>query len=228
MTPTYRIHQHRERSLAMSAHPDQRAAVSAFIAGAAGTTIAGTLVQILIIPNTEVSDDRWSYPWEAGPFVAISLAYAFLHLLVAAGLVAFGRIGVAGASRSARGGIALTVAGTLTLTAGEFAGLAIRNERTGDTTAQVVGAVFGLGVVLSAVGLILVGIATLRAHIWQDWRRYTPLATGICTAVLVVIPIANPQALPAGVAIYGAGLLTMAWGLHPMTRMPEQPLHPAV
>ena len=196
-------------------HP---AATWAWIVGAAGTTIAGVLIQTLVIPTTDVADNRWSYPWEAGPFVVVSFVYIVLHLLVATGLVAFGRSGVAGTSRAARSGVAIAVAGTLTLTVGEIIGLPIRDALTDDTSAQVVGAVFGLGVLLSAVGLVILGVATLCARVWCDWRRYTPLVTGIWTSILVVLPLVIPKALPGCVAIYGACLLAMAAGLHRETR----------
>jgi hypothetical protein len=195
-----------------------RPATFAFIVGAAGTTVAGVLIQTLVIPTTDVADDRWSYPWEAGPFVAVSLVYIVLHLLVATGLVAFGRSGVAGSSRAARSGVAIAVAGTLTLTVGEIIGLPIRDGLTDDTSAQVVGAVFGLGVLLSAVGFLILGVATLRANVWCDWRRYTPLVTGIWMSILVVLPLAIPKALPGCVAVYGACLLAMALALHRETR----------
>ena len=210
MMPTHTNHQRRDRNAILPAPSDYRSATWAFIAGAAGTTIAGVVIQTLVIPTTNVTDDRWSYPWEAGPFVVVSLFYVVLHLLVVAGVAVFGRIGVAGTSRPARRGITFAIVGTLTLAAGEVAGLPIRNALIDDTSAQLVGAVFGLGVLLSAIGFLMVGIATLRAGVWCDWRRYTSLATGIWTSTLVVLPLAIPQALPGGVAIYGACLLAMA------------------
>ncbi len=118
----------------------------------------------------------------------------------------------------------MAIAGTLALTAGEIAGLPIRDSLTDDTSAQAVGAVFGLGVLLSAVGFIIVGIATLRAHVWQDWRRYTPLAAGIWTSILAVLPLAIPRALPGGVGIYGACLLALAIGLRRETHKANEQL----
>lgn len=217
MTYTGTDHRSREGSAPVSTPTVHRLAVWAFIVGAAGTTITGVLIQTLVIPTTDVADDRWSYPWETGPFVAVSLVFTVLHLLVAIGLVAFGRSGVAGGSRAARSGVAIAVTGTLTLTVGEIIGLPIRDALTDDTSAQVVGAVFGLGVLLSAVGFLVLGVATLRAHVWCDWRRYTPIVTGIWTSILVVLPLTIPKALPGSVAIYGACLLAMAVGLHRQT-----------
>ncbi len=189
-----------------------RSLATAFMIGAAGTALSGALVQFVVEPATNVSDDRWSYPWTTGPFVVVSLLYIVLHLLVAVGLIGFGRSGVAGTSRAARSGVALAVAGTLVLAAGELASLPIRDALVDDTSAHIVGAVFGLGVVLSAIGLLLTGKATLSARIWHGWRRYTPLVAGIWTTALVGVEATT--ALPAGVGVYGACLLAMAIALH--------------
>jgi len=70
----------------------RRAAV-AFVAGAALTTISAAVVQLVVIPASDVSDEMWSYPWTGGALVAVSLLYAVFHLLVAIGLVGFGRSG---------------------------------------------------------------------------------------------------------------------------------------
>ena len=50
--------------------PIRRAAV-AFMAGAAGTAIAGVAVQLGVQRSTTISDDMWRYPWSSsGAFVA--------------------------------------------------------------------------------------------------------------------------------------------------------------
>lgn len=36
-----------------------------------------------------------------------------------------------------------------------------------------------LGALLCAIGMILVGIATLKSRIWTDWKRYIPLLIGL-------------------------------------------------
>lgn len=198
-----------------------------FIVGAAATTITGAVVQFIVQPATDVSGDRWSYPWTGGAFIAVSLLYILLHLLIAVGLITFGRSGVAGSSRTASRGVTLAVAGTLLLTAGEFASIPIRDALIDDTSASIVGAIFALGTVLSAIGLLLTGKATLSARRWHDWRRYTPLAAGVWTTALVGIAVTS--ALPAGVAVYGACLLAMAIALQtdprPATRADVGGLH---
>ncbi len=189
-----------------------RRGARAFIVGAAATAIAGALVQFVVQPSTNVSDDKWSYPWTAGALVAVSLLYIVFHLLVVVGLIAFDRSGVAGTSRAARSGMTLAITGTLLLAAGELASIPIRDSLVDGTSAVVVGAIFALGTVLSAIGYLLTAKATLSAGIWQDRRRYTPLVAGMWTTALV--GIAATSALPAGVAVYGACLLAMAIALY--------------
>ena len=192
-----------------------------FIAGALATAVSGLLVQAVVQPSTDISDKMWRYPWSSsGAFVAVSVLYIVLHLLIAIGLLTFGRSAAAGTTRAARTGVGLAVAGTLLLTIGEVASLPIRNAALDDTSAGVVGAVFGLGVLVSAVGFLVIGWTTLSAGAWQDWRRYTPLATGVWTTAL--IGISMTKALPAGVAVYGLCLLSMAVALstHLASRTP--------
>ncbi len=190
-----------------------RRGATVFMVGAASTFASGVLVQSVVQPSTAVSDDMWRYPWSnSGVFVVVSLFYIVFHLLVVTGLVTFGRSGVAGTSRAARTGVSLSVIGTLLLIAGEVASLPIRNARLDDTSAAIVGAVFAIGVLVSAVGLLITGKTTLSARQWQGWRRYTPLAAGLWTTALV--GIAATKALPAGVAVYGLCLLGMAVALY--------------
>jgi hypothetical protein len=192
----------------------RRAAVGMMVAAAA-TAVAGAVLQFGLQPAADISDDMWRYPWSSsGAFVAFSVVSATIHGLVAFGVLAFGRSGVAGRSRAATVGVALAVAGTLLLLVGELASIPIRNAEVSDTSAGIVGGVFGLASILSAVGFLLAGRATLRAGVWHDWRRFTPLVTGIWTSALVVIAPALTKALHGGVGLYGVCLLAMAIALY--------------
>lgn len=74
------------------------------------------------------------------------------------------------------------------------------------------GAVFGLGTLLSAIGLILAGTATMRAGLWRDWRRFTPLVTGIWT--LVLLGLVFTEVMAAGIAVYGLCFLSLGVALY--------------
>jgi len=132
------------------------------------------------------------------------LLYAVLHAFVFVGLLGFARTGGAGGGRGGRTGIGVAMVGTALLLAAELASIPVADQRVDDTGAGLVGALFGVGTLLSAVGLLAAGVATAGAARWDGWRRFAPLATGIALMVLLVL-VMTP-ALAAGVALYGIGL----------------------
>jgi hypothetical protein len=193
--------------------PQTRRAAAAFIVAAAATAVAGAVLFFGLQPTTELSDDMWRYPWESsGAFVLFSIFSAGLHALVAVGLVAFGRSGAAGRSRTATVGVALAVAGTALLLVGELVSIPVRNAESSDTSATVVAVVFGAGGLLSTIGFLVLGRATLRAGVWRGWRRFTPLATGVWLTAMAFL--AAPSRLHGMVGVYGLCLLAMAVALY--------------
>ena len=182
------------------------------IVGAAATTLGGIVVQGVVQPGTAVSDHRWSYPWSSGALVPISILWASLHVLVFVGVLGFARSRVAGGSRSARIGTALALVGTALLFVGEIASILIRDQRTDDTGAVIVGGIFALAVLLTAAGFLAAGIATVQARLWQGWCRFTPLTAGIVSCAL--LGVNATKALPTGVALYGLCLLALGVALY--------------
>jgi hypothetical protein len=175
------------------------------------TAVGGGAAQ-LVQASTSVSDDLWRYPWSSDAFVPISLLWAFAHLLVIAGLLGLRRSGVAGPSTGATVGLSLAVAGTAVLLGAEFASLPFASEPASNTGPAIVGAAFGLGTLLSGIGMLLAGRAALRARRWDDWRRFTPLIAGGWTIVLT--GVAMTKALPTGVGIYGLCLLAIGIAMY--------------
>jgi hypothetical protein len=195
------------------ARPKSRA-TAAFIGAGAATALAGAVLAFGLQPATDLSDDMWRYPWSSsGAFIAFSVFSAVLHGLVIAGLVAFGRSGAAGRSRAATSGVALAVAGTALLFVGELASIPIRAAQVDDTSAGIVGAIFGLASVASTIGFLVLGWATLRAGVWHGWRRFTPLAASIWLVVLTPVAETAPTLLHGGVGVYGLCLIAMAIAL---------------
>ena len=189
-----------------------RQAAVAFIVAAAATAVAGAVLFLGLQPSTDISDDMWRYPWESsGAFVAFSLFSSLLHALVIVGLRAFGSSGVAGRSRAATRGVALAVIGTAGLLVGELASIPISDAETSDTSATIVAVVFAVAGLASMIGFLLAGWATLRAGVWQGWRRFTPLAPGVWLAVMMFLP---ETLLHGMVGVYGLCLLTMAIALY--------------
>ena len=191
----------------------QRAAL--FIIAGVATAVSGAVLFLGLQPSTDISDEMWRYPWESsGAFVVFSLFSAALHAVVIVGILALGRSGVAGRSRAASRGVALAAAGTGLLLVGELLSIPIRDADIHDASANVIGAVFGVASVLSTIGFLVLGRATLRADVWHGWRRFTPLATGIWLTAITLFGVALPTALHGMVGVYGLCLLAMALALY--------------
>ena len=189
-----------------------RAAALSLIVGAAATAAGGIVVQAIVQPATHVAHDRWSYPWSSSALIPLSLLWASLHVFVFYGLLGLARSGLAGTSGSARLGTALALAGTALLFFGELASIPIRNQHTDDTGATIVGALFAVAIVVTAVGFLSAGISTLRTQLWRDWRRFTPLSVGITACAL--LGLNSTHALAAGVALYGLCLIALGIAMY--------------
>jgi hypothetical protein len=125
-----------------------RLAGGACLVGAAMLTVLAVVTQV-VQSSTDVPDDRWSYPWSSGTAITVYLFAAGSELLLAAGVLGLRRSGVAGTSRAARLGLWAALAGTALIVVGHLAGIPIRDEFIDSGWPRVVGAVFGLGTVLS-------------------------------------------------------------------------------
>lgn len=188
-----------------------RKAAAALVVGGLLTAIFAA-ISLSAQASTSVSDELWSYPWSGGTFVVIALLYSILHVLVIVGLLGLRRSGMAGPGRAAAVGLAVAAAGTALLLVGELASIPIRDHNVDDTSSVVVGSAFGLGSLLSAIGLILAGRATLQAGRWDDWRRFTPFAAGLVT--LVLVGLGPTKFLAAGIIVYGLCLLAVGAALY--------------
>lgn len=183
---------------------DTRKLAAAGLAGAAVTALSGAFVAAVVQPASDISDEMWSYPWSSDALVPVSSVYAVVHLLVFVGMLGFAR---SVRSRAARVGSGLALVGTFAFFVAELATIPFADQRMDDTGPQIVGAVFGLGITLTAAGLITAGISVLRSGPWQGWRRYTPLGAGLWSLLMIGISVTG--ALAAGVAVYGASLFIL-------------------
>jgi hypothetical protein len=182
------------------ASPSLRTAAGVCIAGGLLTTVA-SIVAGVVTDRTSVSDDLFRYPFTSGGFVVFTLCGAVLHLMILLGILGLIRSGVAGDGRAARIGGPLAAGGTALLFVAELLSLLVIDTAESAGSASAVGAVFGLATILATVGMLLLGVATLREGRWEDWRLFTPLLCGL--VVLVLVPIQLTSALWIGVAVYG-------------------------
>jgi hypothetical protein len=131
-------------------------------------------------------------PWWIPALNAVS------HLLLMVGVAGLARAGAAGRGGLAISGLGLTVLGLAVLTVAEASWLA---------DLGVTEALYGIATLAMMLGLILTGVAVLRAGRWSGWRRFTPLACGLYIP-LVMMP---SFALPGTAANYAIGLWGLCW-----------------
>ncbi|MCU1589522.1 MAG: hypothetical protein JWP11_778 [Frankiales bacterium] len=179
------------------------------LAGGGATAVVAVLVQALVVSSTNVSDKAWSYPWSPDAIVPVSVAYAGIHLLVLGGVLDLLRSGVTGRGRLPMTGGWLLLAGTALLTVGELASIPIRHNRLESSAAHAVGAVFGVAILLTLIGLFVLGVTTVGR--WDGWGRWSPLAAAVCTTPLLVLN--STHYLATGVALYGASLAVIGLAL---------------
>ena len=129
-------------------------------------------------------DPGWAY-----------LPRGIIHLGELAAIVALALCGAAGTGLLARLGLGLAGLGELMLAVAEV--LTESAPGASDT-------LFAIAPNLVGLGLILTGVAVIRAGRWTGWRRYVTLALGVYVfAVLtpVIIATGGPPAVPAVAAL---------------------------
>ena len=191
-------------------HPDMRAALAPglliIIAGAVQGD--GALITAAYRNASPISDEQLSYPWDGATAIATSLTWGITQVLIVVGLGAFARSGAAPTTAGRVGG-RLAVAGAVLYVVAHALSLVAYDASLDDPISVAVVSCFGMGTLLTAVGLIIAGTAALRSGAWSGWRRYTPLALGVW--MVVMMPLQFTPALPVAVGIYA--LAVMALGL---------------
>lgn len=165
------------------------------------TIVGGVTTIVLGIPLASFQAHEPTLWW-------VPLLNAVGHLFLLAGVIGLARAGAAGRGGLATGGLGLTLLGFATLTVAEIAWLA------GSGAADVLYPVATLALLL---GLVLTGVATLRAGRWGGWHRFTPLACGLYLP-LVLLP---SFALPGLAMHYGLGAWGVCWLLLGVAQLAE-------
>ncbi|WP_112237666.1 hypothetical protein [Kribbella monticola] len=196
----------------MNNHSSRGLAVAGLTGGLA-TVLSGVVIEAVVKPASDVSNEMWSYPWSSDALTPVSIVFAGMHLLVLLGMFAFAR-----SLRRGRAGARLALVGTFLLFLAEFASIPFADQRMDETGPQVVGGLFGLGVAVTAIGLLVAGVAVLRSGEWHGWQRYAPVGAGVWS--LFMIGLSFTSALPVGVAIYGLTLCALYLAVYTLHASP--------
>ena len=162
----------------------------------------------LAFGSPAVPEDMWSYPQTPEAFTGTQAWFAVQHLGLLADLLALWWSGAAGSARLGRIGHAGAVAGMIGWTVTEVAAITARHDTDDRALAGLLVTSYGLFRLLIGAGLILEGVAVLRARVWEGWRRWLPLALGIW----VFVPLMPAMGLPveAGQAAMAGWMLLFA------------------
>jgi hypothetical protein len=168
--------------------------------------IAGNAVVLAAHPNAPAQ--LVSYPLSPHDFRLGQIFFALTQALTTLGIVALVRSGIAGPGRRARVGAWLAVAGFVLTIPGELVLALVADAAIDSGRASAASSVFGIGVLLADLGLILFGISALRAAVWPRSWAALPLVLGIFQLIVV-----TPVVLGAGFASVAAFLVITAQDL---------------
>jgi hypothetical protein len=171
----------------------------------AGISLDGGILTQAYRGASPVADDRLTFPWDGATAIATSLTWGVSQLLFVAALVVFARSRAVGSGRSGRVGAWLTVAGGVLLAAGHALTLVFLDATMDDLGGIAVMAAFGVGSLVTLVGFVMAGAATLRAGRWSSWRRHAPLAVAV--ALLAVVPLQFTPLLPLSLVPYAVAIV---------------------
>lgn len=197
-------------STTQSLSPDRRAALApgllTIIAGAVQGD--GAMITAAYRNASPISDEQLSYPWAGATAITTSLIWGITQVLIVVGLIGFARSGAAPTPAGRVGG-RLAVAGASLYVVAHALSLLAYDAALEDPVSVAVLSCFGVGTLVTAVGLIMAGTAALRSGVWSGWRRYAPLALGVW--MVAMVPLQFTPALPVAVGFYA--LAVMALGL---------------
>jgi hypothetical protein len=186
---------------------DTRSALLGRITVAAGLLGAASAVVIIAWPN-QVSNQHYSYPFDATPYTVAQTWFAVQHLGLLAGLYGLARLGWSRSSRLTRGGLTLCLLGMVGLTACELFAISAADAQVDTSRANAVDNSYGLPMIAIGVGLLVAGVGLARRPVLPGAGRWLVLAMGGYVFVVMFPAVFGP--LVAGRLAIGVWMLMFA------------------
>ena len=136
-------------------------------------------------------------------YIVVETALVAAQVMLLIGVLGLAWSGAAGTGWFAKIALAIALLGRLAFVVAEVQAFA---SGTDDTPLLPVGAL------LTAVGMLLVGIAVLRTGHWNGWQRIAPLLCGVYP-LIAMFPFVAIYGEPSPWAIAGWGVLWAMLGL---------------
>ncbi|MFI5898363.1 hypothetical protein ACIA5D_50650 [Actinoplanes sp. NPDC051513] len=159
--------------------------------GAAAIGAAGGPTMIMVAP--QVGPDRLSCPFDTPMHLTAQIVFVINHVLLLIGVVAVGRA-VLNASRAGKAGIGIAAAALIGLTLCEIGAMTLARAQVNDARVDRLNIGYGGSSLAIGFGLVVAGIAVIRAGRWQRWARYTVPVCGLALFAAVVPAKSGPMA----------------------------------
>jgi hypothetical protein len=204
----------RRGSRAMTTAPGSNAVVARSRLHVLGVTtvvaaILGAASAIVIITwPDQVSDQHYSYPFNATSYAAAQSWFALQHLGLLAGLYGLARLAWSRSSRLTRAGLALTLVGMVGLTVCELFAISAAHALVDTSRANAVDNSYGVPMVAIGLGLVIAGLGLARRPVLAGAGRWLPLIMGGYVFVVMFPAVFGP--LVAGRIAIGVWMLMFA------------------
>jgi hypothetical protein len=206
---------------------------SSFVKTAGLLCLVGALIGVIsglvtaFIPPA-VSSDWYSYPYTPTGFRVAELVFILNHLLLLVGILGLARSSAASSGLLGRVGVWISVVGMATLTLCEVGAMSLATSPYPSPRTDFMDMSFGVASILIGVGLVLAGVAVVRAREWAGWQRFVALICGIAVFVIVIPGVFG--SFLAGRLVLVVWMLMFAalgWALYTQARVPEVEPAPA-
>jgi len=148
-----------------------------------GGLLGAAEVLVVLAWSPQVSDDRFSYPFDSLWYFVAEASFVLQHMLLVPGGLALLWLPAVRASATGRIATQAAVTGLFLLVVMELSALSLYDAARDSTLATVIATLFLLPVLLIGVGLTVAGVALLRRGTagWAGarWLPFAILAPGV-------------------------------------------------
>ena len=158
----------------------------------AGILGAASAIVIIAWPD-QVSDQHYSYPFDATSYAVAQSWFAVQHLGLLAGLYGLARLAWSRSSRITRTGLALTLIGMVGLTVCELFAISAAHALVDTSQATAVDNSYGIPMVAIGLGLVVAGVGLARRPVLAGANRWLPLIMGGYVFVVMFPAVFGPM-----------------------------------